>query len=230
VGCPHFPDPLTAVSSPMLHRGLHRVSPLSTPSAALVRLRSADVAQSVEHLFCKQAVRGSSPLVSSVWRGAFTSVFLVGCPSGQREQAVNLPEFSYVGSNPTPTTSAGSTCGEPASGLHRRGHSPRPAEVNSAGPWGPCPKTVRALRLRRRPQQSATWGVARVAPSAPLAARSRVAASLDFAGVAQLVERQPSKLNVEGSSPFSRSVVPGTENQLARCASGAARLRNTPPT
>ena len=26
----------------------------------------------------------------------------------------------------------------------------------------------------------------------------------DFAGVAQLVERQPSKLNVEGSSPFAR--------------------------
>ncbi|GEM_PF-936050 len=28
----------------------------------------------------------------------------VGCPSGQREQAVNLPAYAYVGSNPTPTT------------------------------------------------------------------------------------------------------------------------------
>ena len=57
-----------------------------------------------------------------------------GCPSGQREQAVNLPAQVYVGSNPTPST------------------APR----NSAG-------------------------------------------------VAQLVERQPSKLNVAGSNPVSRS-------------------------
>jgi hypothetical protein len=30
-----------------------------------------------------------------------------------------------------------------------------------------------------------------------------------FAGIAQLVERQPSKLNVVGSNPISRSVVVG---------------------
>ncbi len=62
----------------------------------------------------------------------------VGCPSGQREQAVNLPALAYVGSNPTPTTN-----------------------ITVIGS--------------------------------------------DFAGVAQLVERQPSKLNVAGSTPVSRS-------------------------
>ena len=61
----------------------------------------------------------------------------VGCPSGQREQAVNLPAYAYVGSNPTPTTNT-----EPS-------------------------------------------GVT--------------------AGVAQLVERQPSKLNVASSNLVSRS-------------------------
>src|SRR5205823_6956495 len=55
----------------------------------------------------------------------------VGCPSGQREQTVNLPASAYEGSNPSPTT--------------------------------------------RR------------------------------AGVAQLVEHQPSKLRVAGSSPVARS-------------------------
>src|SRR5690606_10361065 len=31
-------------------------------------------------------------------------LFKEGCPSGQREQAVNLPAYAYVGSNPTPST------------------------------------------------------------------------------------------------------------------------------
>ena len=64
-------------------------------------------------------------------RGADRDAGLVGCPSGQREQTVNLPASAYEGSNPSPTT--------------------------------------------RR------------------------------AGVAQLVERQPSKLNVAGSNPVARS-------------------------
>ena len=57
---------------------------------------SAGVAQLAEHLFCKQVVGGSSPPASSI--------SLEGCPSGQREQAVNLPAQVYVGSNPTPST------------------------------------------------------------------------------------------------------------------------------
>jgi hypothetical protein len=115
--------------------------PRPLPGSALVACGLAGVAQLVEHLFCKQVVRGSSPLASS---GRGTHAFLPvqiseGCPSGQREQAVNLPAYAYVGSNPTPSTA--------------RSNRPRA-----------------------------------------------------FAGVAQLVERQPSKLNVVGSSPISRSV------------------------
>lgn len=81
----------------------------------------AGVAQLVEHRFCKPKVRSSSLLSSSdlafgVGSKKSTSASpsskecvrqnLVGCPSGQREQAVNLPALAYVGSNPTPTTNA----------------------------------------------------------------------------------------------------------------------------
>src|SRR6187549_2713106 len=73
----------------------------------------AGVAQLVEHLFCKQVVSGSIPLASSntdlaCLSSPKSSVLLSenseGCPSGQREQAVNLPAHAYVGSNPTPST------------------------------------------------------------------------------------------------------------------------------
>ena len=42
---------------------------------------SAGVAQSVEHLFCKQAVSGSSPLASS--SAGIVRIVSEGCPSGQ---------------------------------------------------------------------------------------------------------------------------------------------------
>jgi hypothetical protein len=64
------------------------------------RASSAGVAQLAEHLFCKQVVGGSSPPASSNSFGVTSE----GCPSGQREQAVNLPAHAYVGSNPTPST------------------------------------------------------------------------------------------------------------------------------
>jgi hypothetical protein len=32
--------------------------------------------------------------------------FTEGCPSGQREQTVNLPVYAYAGSNPAPSTIA----------------------------------------------------------------------------------------------------------------------------
>src|SRR5688500_6291631 len=117
----------------MLHRGFHRVSPIFRSFAARVLVRSADVAQPVEHLFCKQAVSGSSPLVSSVRRDLSDS--LEGCPSGQREQAVNLPAHAYVGSNPTPSTN-GRLAFSSASlvSVHcLRGLRPRPAGVNPVG-------------------------------------------------------------------------------------------------
>jgi hypothetical protein len=188
----------------------------------------AGVAQLVEHLFCKQVVRGSSPLASSVQSALGSSgegarAFRVlasfslrsgahvlkyaplrssgkprqnaelrtrgsvglgpvrcaaplpkrsasslradcetseSCPSGQREQAVNLPAYAYAGSNPALSTIAAA---RPAAGTNRGG-----------------------------------FGFT-------VLGRGRSRAIQAFAGVAQLVERQPSKLNVEGSSPFSRS-------------------------
>jgi hypothetical protein len=203
-------------------------------SGAVVRRRpgfpaSADVAQPVEHLFCKQVVRGSSPLVSSLTshpptptvilpggeppdpqRGSLRSprarfarfvaahgllaggrglrvaragvvggaeavprgyhgkstLIPEGCPSGQREQTVNLPAHAFVGSNPTPSTRARNWFGTSA------------VSVTNGGKW---PATKRGAK-HATPQ----------------------------AGVAQLVERQPSKLNVAGSSPVSRSRKPTT--------------------
>ena len=43
---------------------------------------------------------------------------------------------------------------------------------------------------------------------------------LTYAGVAQLVEHQPSKLRVEGSSLFARSVLPLEYGGISRCSSG----------
>lgn len=74
------------------------------PRVGSVEVIFAGVAQSVEHLFCKQKVRGSSPLSSSGSSENQIVKFPEGCPSGQWEQAVNLPELSFVGSNPTPST------------------------------------------------------------------------------------------------------------------------------
>jgi hypothetical protein len=218
--------------------GSSQVSPQSALGNESVRARAhlsgvqaavcfAGVAQLVEHLFCKQVVRGSSPRASSVQSpvgasgegacgfrvlasfglrsgahvlkyaplrcspkprqnaelrrrvsaglGAVQCTALSpkrsasslltdretseSCPSGQREQAVNLPDLSYAGSNPALSTSAPRL---PA-GTNRRGFC-----FTDLG-------------------------------------RGRSRAMTSFAGVAQLVERQPSKLNVEGSSPFSRS-------------------------
>ena len=92
----------------------------------------AALAQLVEHRFCKPTVAGSNPVSSSTNKtGAWF-------PSGQREQTVNLPEYSFEGSNPS-----------------------------------------RATILDEMTK---------------------------LAGVAQLVEHKPSKLGVEGSSPFARSI------------------------
>src|SRR5882724_5642179 len=99
----------------------------------------AGVAQLVEHLFCKQVVSGSIPLASSSEVSATTPQTLrilntsEGCPSGQREQAVNLPARAYVGSNPTPSTVMGSSA------------PPRRSEFGGAPPQvlGPRPQNSR---------------------------------------------------------------------------------------
>jgi hypothetical protein len=129
----------------------HASRRLDAAGEGLSLARFAGVAQLVEHRFCKPKVKGSSPLASSGIKSSRAPTglrlvsYLEGCPSGQREQAVNLPASASVGSNPTPSTAA---------------------------------------------------------PSLP-----DEASGSDFAGVAQLVERQPSKLNVAGSTPVSRSLV-----------------------
>ena len=201
--------------------GSSQVSPQSALQGAEAAVCFAGVAQLVEHLFCKQVVRGSSPRASSAvgprvmasgghargsrvlasfslrsgahvqkyaplrssgkprqntelrarvigqrQLGAAASVAATvfvssseSCPSGQREQAVNLPDLSYAGSNPALSTIPSVTEG-----------------------------TKRVFRRSTGP--------------------GRV---MHQAGVAQLVERQPSKLNVESSSLFSRSQ-PSHEN------------------
>ena len=125
------------------------------------RARFAGVAQLVEHRFCKPKVRGSSPLASSAGQQISRAPSGVrtteGCPSGQREQAVNLPASAYEGSNPSPSTAVVSD------------------NVVSDSVVSHCVVSHCALH--------------------------------SLAGVAQLVERQPSKLNVAGSNPVSRSLV-----------------------
>jgi hypothetical protein len=73
-----------------------------------LRSRSAQVAQSAEHVLGKDEVGGSIPLLGLLkteGRGRVQS----GCearvgeeryPSGQREQTVNLPAYAFGGSNP----------------------------------------------------------------------------------------------------------------------------------
>jgi hypothetical protein len=113
------------------------------------------------------------------------------CPSGQREQAVNLPDLSYAGSNPALSTSA--RRGRASVSITVPGSSapPRRSEFGGAPPQvlGPQPQNTDAVRLGTSRAPRCSGGVGGKA----------------FAGVAQLVERQPSKLNVESSSLFSRS-------------------------
>ena len=139
-------------------RGAVRLAELSPTSTALSLARSASFAR-----FVSATVRETSE----------------SCPSGQREQAVNLPDLSYAGSNPALSTSAPLRGASVSISVPGSSAPPRRSEFGGAPPQvsGPQPQNSANVRL--------------------------VASS--FAGVAQLVERQPSKLNVEGSSPFSRS-------------------------
>src|SRR5882724_4486548 len=115
------------------------LTPRPIPGSAGSVRAFAGVAQLVEHLFCKQVVSGSIPLASSSEVSATTPQTLrilntsEGCPSGQREQAVNLPARAYVGSNPTPSTVMGSSA------------PPRRSEFGGAPPQvlGPRPQNSR---------------------------------------------------------------------------------------
>ena len=128
----------------------------------------AGVAQSVEHLFCKQAVRGSSPLASSNSSRSRSFRYLSndsgGLPERPKGADCKSAGYAFGGSNPTPSTRSSKPSAQP----RLRGH-----ETNR------------------------------------------------IAGVAQLVERQPSKLNVAGSNPVSRSEVQRNVTQ--------SRTDNCPP-
>jgi hypothetical protein len=185
-------------------QGSSQVSPQSAHPGAEAEVCFAGVAQSVEHLFCKQVVGGSSPFVSSFGAPARASVFgskvSESCPSGQREQAVNLPAYAYAGSNPALSTSAPRRGAAVSVLCLGSSAPPRRSELGGAplGSLGFGPK-------RSAGEQSGTGE--RTAGTKRSRARSLRPVSR-LAGVAQLVERQPSKLNVEGSNPFSRSTAP----------------------
>ena len=139
------------------------------PPTRRLTAATAGVAQSAEHLFCKQVVRGSSPLASSLPKFLERSKNLEGCPSGQREQTVNLPAMPS---------------------MVRIHHPPRAV-------WGPGYQTTN-LRWTSPAEGRRSYQPNQLTKGNMLA------------GVAQLVERQPSKLNVAGSNPVSRSSVPPT--------------------
>ncbi len=178
-------------------------TPGSIPGAATGVRALAGVAQLVEHLFCKQVVSGSIPLASSAEDLAsvspqVSSVLLSenseGCPSGQREQAVNLPARAYVGSNPTPSTNV----------CHGSSAPPRRSTrfvIPGGGEFGGSPPQV----LGPRPQNSRRVSLALRGRRGMSRPRQGFDVALNFAGVTQLVESQFSKLKVDGSSPFSRS-------------------------
>ncbi len=134
------------------------------------------------------------------------------CPSGQREQAVNLPDLSYAGSNPALSTSAARGAASVSISCLGELSSPS-AEVNSAEPppqvLGPQPQNTAGVSFTE-PSGLESRGTKRSGSCFTELGRGRSRAMTSFAGVAQLVERQPSKLNVEGSSPFSRSKFSGS--------------------
>jgi hypothetical protein len=194
-----------------------------TPGSAGSARGFAGVAQLVEHLFCKQVVSGSIPLASSGARRAKTqqnshiAKASEGCPSGQREQAVNLPARAYVGSNPTPSTPSLHSVSGGGVGLFVLGSSapprgstrfviPEAGEFRGAPPQvlGPRPQNSRRVSLTRRGLDGPTENGSR--PRGMLPAACGLDTTLDSAGVTQLVESQFSKLKVDGSSPFSRSI------------------------
>jgi hypothetical protein len=167
----------------------------------------AGVAQSVEHLFCKQAVRGSSPLPSS--NRAETSARQVGLV-GRAAQGPN----KFFGGFPEWPMGAGckpagfclrwfesNTLHQPGGSRQRRG-----PQATQTDDQGPMPSTSTSLTAHEGSALRA--GLERVrAPSGVVRSGSGGCRARFPAGVAQLVERQPSKLNVASSSLVSRSVI-----------------------
>ena len=155
--------------------------------------RVASVAQLAEQRFCKPQVAGSSPAAGSTARFLVggrarvaerrerTITLAGGCPSGQREQTVNLPAYAYGGSNPPPPIGGCSSVVEPQpSKLVAWVRFPSPALG-----WDP----VGARQENKSPS-------------------SEGMTTDERAAVAQLVEHVLGKDEVMGSSPISSSTHP----------------------
>jgi hypothetical protein len=91
------------VRTPLETRGLQTALRHRGTKVLAIRGREAYVfsfmrwrSSMAEQLICNQQVAGSSPIASSSE--------MVGFPSGQREQTVNLSASAFGGSNPPPTT------------------------------------------------------------------------------------------------------------------------------
>ena len=159
--------------------GSHRrSSPMRASARSLSREAiSADVAQPVELRFCKPEVRGSSPLVSSNLTG---DSFGLDCAENSSiRDSVRNEFFPMVG---CPSGQWERAVNPPA---YAYGGSNPPPSTNANS--GQSPGFWARLHWCWRVHRDSAIG--------------RVPA----AGVAQLVERQPSKLNVVGSNPISRS-------------------------
>jgi hypothetical protein len=135
----------------------------------------------VEHLFCKQAVAGSNPVVSYLYH-SHASVCRSRAPSAPRA---------------TPSPGGLTDFRENAKKYGELPERPKGADCKSAG-------------SRLQWFESTTLHLPEVPPTV-VGLRRRYRGRARNAGVAQLVERQPSKLNVVGSNPISRSSIVPTK-------------------
>jgi hypothetical protein len=256
------------------------LTPRPSPGTAGSVRAYAGVAQLVEHLFCKQVVSGSIPLASSSEASSSSLSFSSslssltetseGCPSGQREQAVNLPAHAYVGSNPTPSTAVVGSSAPPrwiaSSGSSSQVLGPQPqnsrrvslarrgspgmrtteisqrgmqpagrgfnAPLDSAGVTQLVESQFSKLKVgRRRELSSRPAEVNSAGPHpqvlGPQPQNGRHSEATIFAGVTQLVESQFSKLKVDGSSPFSRSMFLSVSRFSATHQTSSRTLKQT---
>jgi hypothetical protein len=228
-------------------QGCHTLSPLGERSGLRVssagrhvsrgrndrdRARSfAGVAQLVEHLFCKQVVRGSSPLASS----AVAQIFDPATHQDTQQEATTEPVRKPVRGQGATRTGAERTSvrehrtagvTQPSDRIARRGHQTPGCFCHLHGglpewPKGAGCKPAGIAYVGSNPTPSTTLSSALLGHRP---AGSDAEASSVRAGVAQLVERQPSKLNVVGSSPISRSggrQLSAVSHQLPEVATGA---------
>ncbi len=160
------------------------------PAAFTPRWRSS----MVEQLICNQQVAGSIPIASSLLQSNVIAWAEAGSArrSPSRESLRTLPGFSRIIGR-VPEWPKGTDCKSVVSDFE--GSNPSPStSVFSSGSFGDF--------------GSFAWaeaGFARRSPSRE-SLRTISGFSWTIAGVAQLVELQPSKLDVAGSRPVSRSI------------------------